>query len=154
MYPTDEALAIANRGSNLTGDEQALSFDHQTPSTSRGVSRTDTRSSKATRTASPLEVELPPGEHNEPEVIEESGPVKYLEEEVEEGGLDDDEIEGLAYDEDPLLHSDYEDEGIYIHVLICMYTSASVVCSLHACLLFTLKHVHYYTIVMCGHVVL
>ena len=126
MYPTDEALAIANRGSNLTGDEQALSFDHQTPSTSRGVSRTDTRSSKATRTASPLEVELPPGEHNEPEVIEESGPVKYLEEEVEEGGLDDDEIEGLAYDEDPLLHSDYEDEGIYMYLFAC--TQVHVLC--------------------------
>ncbi len=47
-------------------------------------------------------------------VVEECGPVQYDEEELEgeEGGLDDEEMEGLAYENDPLLqHSDYEDEG-------------------------------------------
>ena len=41
-------------------------------------------------------------------VVEESGPVQY-----DEGdeGLDDEEMEELAYEDDPLLHSDYEDEG-------------------------------------------
>ena len=47
-------------------------------------------------------------------VVEESGPVEYCEEE-EEDGLDDDEIEDLAYEDDPLLaHSDTEDyDGDY-----------------------------------------
>ncbi len=40
-------------------------------------------------------------------LVEESGPVHYDEE-----GLDDEEMEGLAYENDPLLQrSDYEDEG-------------------------------------------
>ena len=48
-----------------------------------------------------------------PEVIEESGPVEYCEEDAEEEGLDDDEMDELAYEEDPLLNSDYEDDGKY-----------------------------------------
>ncbi len=45
------------------------------------------------------------------EVVEESGPVAYSEDEGEgeEGGLDDEEMDGLAYEGDPLLISDYED---------------------------------------------
>ena len=43
-------------------------------------------------------------------VVEESGPVEYCEDELEEG-VDDQELEQLAYKDDPLLHSDYEDEG-------------------------------------------
>ena len=39
-------------------------------------------------------------------VVEESGPIQYDEE-----GLDDVEMEELVYEDDPLLHSDYEDEG-------------------------------------------
>ena len=46
----------------------------------------------------------------EPELVEESGPVQYSEEDA----LDDEDIEQLAYDGDPLLHSDCEDEGTYI----------------------------------------
>lgn len=52
-------------------------------------------------------------------VVEESGPVEYCEEEdddEDEGeGLDDDEMEDLAYEDDPLLaHSDTEDyDGDY-----------------------------------------
>ena len=41
-------------------------------------------------------------------VVEESGPVQY---DDGEEGLDDDELEELAYEDDPLLQSDYEDEG-------------------------------------------
>ena len=48
-----------------------------------------------------------------PQVVEESGPVQY--EEGEEG-LDDEEMEELVYEEDPLLHSDYEDEGVCVCV--------------------------------------
>ena len=51
-----------------------------------------------------------------PEVIEESGPVEYVDEEEEDydddhddGGLGDEEMDELAYEGDPLLHSDYED---------------------------------------------
>ncbi len=44
-----------------------------------------------------------------PEVVEESGPVTYNEGEEEEGGLDDEEMDELAYEGDPLLNSDYED---------------------------------------------
>ena len=45
-----------------------------------------------------------------PDVIEESGPVQYCED-VEEG-LDDEDMDELAYDGDPLLNSDYEEEGM------------------------------------------
>lgn len=49
------------------------------------------------------------------EVVEESGPVEYCEEGEEEGeGLGDEDIEDLAYDDDPLLaNSDYEDDDEY-----------------------------------------
>jgi len=46
-----------------------------------------------------------------PEVIEESGPVQYCEEDAEEEGLDDEDMDELAYEGDPLLNSDYEEEG-------------------------------------------
>ena len=42
------------------------------------------------------------------EAVVESGPVQY---DDGEEGLDDEELEELAYEDDPLLHSDYEDEG-------------------------------------------
>ena len=46
-------------------------------------------------------------------LVEESGPVVYNDaEEEEEGGLGDADMEKLAYEGDPLLYSDYEDEGI------------------------------------------
>ena len=48
-----------------------------------------------------------------PVVVEESGPVEYCEEDAEEEGLDDEEMDELAYEEDPLLNSDYEDDGKY-----------------------------------------
>ena len=35
-------------------------------------------------------------------------------------GMDDHELEQLAYDGDPLLHSDYEDEGIQHSVCLCL----------------------------------
>ena len=45
-------------------------------------------------------------------VVEESGPVKYCgDDDLEELGMDDREMEQLAYEGDPLLNSDYEDEG-------------------------------------------
>ena len=44
-----------------------------------------------------------------PDVVEESGPVEYSDE--EEDGLDDEEMQELAYEGDPLLHSDYEEDG-------------------------------------------
>lgn len=47
-----------------------------------------------------------------PEVIEESGPVQYCEEDAEEEGLDDEDMDELAYEGDPLLNSDYEEEGM------------------------------------------
>ncbi len=44
-------------------------------------------------------------------VVEESGPVQYYKEEEEgEEGLGDKEMEELAYDDDPLTHSDYDYE--------------------------------------------
>ena len=47
-------------------------------------------------------------------VIEESGPVEYCEEEEEGEGLEDEDIEELIYEDDPLLaHSDYEDFDEY-----------------------------------------
>ena len=42
-----------------------------------------------------------------PDVVEESGPVEYSD---NEDGLDDEEMQELAYEGDPLLHSDYEEE--------------------------------------------
>ncbi len=49
--------------------------------------------------------------------MEESGPVQYDEE-----GLDDGEMEELAYEDDPLLQSDYEDEGGWskTHKILCL----------------------------------
>ena len=45
------------------------------------------------------------------ELVEESGPVDYCEDEGE-GTLDDSDLEQLTYDDDPLLLlSDYEEEG-------------------------------------------
>lgn len=121
MYPTDETIAITNRESILT-EEQPLSSEYQTQRTLAALTNTETSSSKQNRAPSPLAVEVPLEARVEPEVIEESGPVQYLgkeeEEEDEEGGLDDEEIEGLAYDEDPLLHSDYEDEGVFSHEIL------------------------------------
>ena len=49
-----------------------------------------------------------------PQVVEECGPVQYEEGEGEDEGLDDEEMEELVYEEDPLLHSDYEDEGVCV----------------------------------------
>lgn len=55
--------------------------------------------------------------------VEESGPVQYDEE-----GLDDEEMEGLAYDNDPLLqHSDYEDEGVYTLVSLGLCTAHDLI---------------------------
>lgn len=45
------------------------------------------------------------------ETVEESGPVVYSDGEEDEGGLRDADMEELAYEGDPLLYSDYEDEG-------------------------------------------
>ena len=55
----------------------------------------------------------------EPEVVEESGPVDYVDEEedYDDGGIGDEEMDELAYEGDPLLHSDYED-GKFV-VLAC-----------------------------------
>ena len=52
----------------------------------------------------------------EPEVIEEAGPVEYVNEEEEDyddGGMGDEEMDELVYEGDPLLHSDYED-GVFV----------------------------------------
>ena len=46
------------------------------------------------------------------EVIEENGPVEYLDDE----GVNDNELEQLAYEGDPLLHSEDEDEGIWVYM--------------------------------------
>ena len=55
-------------------------------------------------------------------VVEESGPVEYFDDCLEEG-IDDRELEQLAYEEDPLLHSDYEDDGksnfYYLYNCLC-----------------------------------
>ena len=49
----------------------------------------------------------------ETDIVEESGPVVYSDgEEEEEDGLRDADMEELAYEGDPLLYSDCEDEGI------------------------------------------
>lgn len=45
-------------------------------------------------------------------VVEETGPVQYVD---DDEGMDDHEIEQLAYEGDPLLHSDYEDEGTTLY---------------------------------------
>ena len=46
----------------------------------------------------------------DPDVVEESGPVEYCDDDEEGEGLDDDEMEELIYEDDPLLaHSDTED---------------------------------------------
>ena len=45
------------------------------------------------------------------ETVEESGPVVYSDGEDDEGGLRDADMDELAYEGDPLLYSDYEDEG-------------------------------------------
>ena len=51
----------------------------------------------------------------EPETVEESGPVVYSEgEEEDEEGLGDADMDELAYEGDPLLYSDYEEEGNYV----------------------------------------
>ena len=42
------------------------------------------------------------------EVVEENGPVDYC----LEDGLDDRELEQLAYEGDPLLQTEYDDEGM------------------------------------------
>lgn len=52
-------------------------------------------------------------------IVEESGPVEYCEE-LEEG-IGDHELEQLAYEGDPLLQSDYEDEGTCISVIFYIY---------------------------------
>lgn len=97
MYPADETLVTA--ANRLAAEHSHVSL----------AALTEIRDSKQ-NTSNDMVVG-----HGEPEVIEESGPVQYHEEEAEdeeeEEGLDDEAIEGLAYDEDPLLHSDYEDEG-------------------------------------------
>ena len=46
--------------------------------------------------------------HAEADVVEESGPVEYLE---EEEGLEDEDMEDLRYEGDPLLNSDNEEGG-------------------------------------------
>lgn len=45
------------------------------------------------------------------ETVEESGPVVYSDGEEDEVGLRDADMDELAYEGDPLLYSDYEDEG-------------------------------------------
>lgn len=57
------------------------------------------------------------------ETVEESGPVVYSDGEDDEGGLRDADMEELAYEGDPLLYSDYEDEGT-VHYNNC--TSAKM----------------------------
>lgn len=67
----------------------------------------------------------------EPETVEESGPVVYSEgEEEDEEGLGDADMDELAYEGDPLLYSDYEDEGNHVggigeleQVIACMLWS-------------------------------
>lgn len=66
--------------------------------------------------APPKETDATPAEGDV--LVVESGPVLYSDEEGEglnedanEEGLNDDEMKELAYEGDPLLHSDYEDEG-------------------------------------------
>lgn len=56
-------------------------------------------------------------------VVEESGPVEYVD---DDEGMDDHELEQLAYEGDPLLHSDYEDEGIQHSIILCLYLLYSV----------------------------
>ena len=50
------------------------------------------------------------------QIVEESGPVDYCQDE-EEGAMEDAHLEQLAYDGDPLLLSDFEEEeeGRLIH---------------------------------------
>lgn len=45
------------------------------------------------------------------DVVEETGPVEYVEEDEE--GIGDDDMENLAYEGDPLLNSDYEDGKLF-----------------------------------------
>lgn len=53
----------------------------------------------------------PIGGSCDPNVVEETGPVEYCDDEEEEVGLDDDEMEALVYEDDPLLaHSDCEED--------------------------------------------
>lgn len=60
------------------------------------------------------------------DVVEETGPVEYFEEDEE--GIEDDDMENLAYEGDPLLNSDYEDGKFFsfsvhssIHLFICPF---------------------------------
>ena len=66
--------------------------------------------SAMSRAAEPLscdgtEVEGDMGEGRE--VVEETGPIQYSDDEDDEGA----EVDDLIYDDDPLLHSDYEGKG-------------------------------------------
>lgn len=61
------------------------------------------------------------------DVVEETGPVEYVEEDEE--GIGDDDMENLVYEGDPLLNSDYEDGklfSLYVHSSIHLYICPSI----------------------------
>ena len=77
----------------------------------REEKRNEVNSKQHTREETGVDVKSE-GVMGECEVVEESGPVQYCEEEEEmeeEEGYGDEEMDELAYEGDPLLQSDHED---------------------------------------------
>lgn len=87
---------VAERTNNLQDTEETRTESAIDTSGGAGTTSTDERKGPA----------------GEPEVVEESGPVEYSDDDddEEEEGLDDEEMDELAYEGDPLLDSDFEVE--------------------------------------------
>ena len=96
-------------GVNLTGDKEA---QESRPRLAASIEQaTEDYLSKTVSTVTrdgelSLAVDEPAAGGSNPDVVEESGPVEYSDDE----GLDDEEMQELAYEGDPLLPSDYEEE--------------------------------------------
>ena len=131
LYPHQQTRSESTRQKNLGLVNQDAAITPPLPQTSGASSNSagnnetrsqlPTRSELATKDSTPEgvttvahqgEVNPAVGEataaaDSNPDVVEESGPVEYSD---NEDGLDDEEMQELAYEGDPLLHSDYEEE--------------------------------------------